>query len=34
VAAYWYWMVDHLPPAALALNTPDCPTILCVYAVK
>jgi SAM-dependent methyltransferase len=34
VAAYWYWMADHLPTAALELHDPRAPTILCLYAVK
>ncbi|MCG8352919.1 MAG: class I SAM-dependent methyltransferase [Chloroflexales bacterium] len=34
VAAYWFWMADHLPRRALDMVNPDSPTILCVYAVK
>ncbi|NJP07110.1 MAG: class I SAM-dependent methyltransferase [Chloroflexaceae bacterium] len=34
VAAYWYWMADHLPRQALMTSNPDCPTILCAYAIK
>ncbi len=33
-AAYWYWMVDHLPHQSLDIVNPDCPTIICAYAVK
>ncbi len=34
VAAYWFWMADHLPKKALDTVNPKCPTILCAYAVK
>jgi SAM-dependent methyltransferase len=34
VAAYWYWMVDHLPRKVLDIVNPDSPTIICVHAVK
>lgn len=34
VAAYWYWMQDHLPRAALLQQDPVNPTILAVYARK
>jgi SAM-dependent methyltransferase len=34
VAAYWFWMRDHLPRRALMWADPDCPTILALYARK
>jgi SAM-dependent methyltransferase len=34
VAAYWFWMRDHLPRQALQAADPDSPTILAVYARK
>jgi SAM-dependent methyltransferase len=34
VAAYWFWMRDHLPRRALLAPDPDCPLLLAVYACK
>jgi ubiquinone/menaquinone biosynthesis C-methylase UbiE len=34
VAAYWYWMADHLPRAALYTSDPTNATLLAMYARK
>jgi SAM-dependent methyltransferase len=34
VAAYWFWMRDHLPRRALMQPDPDSPTLLMVYGRK
>jgi hypothetical protein len=34
VAAYWFWMRDHLPRRALQASDPDSPTTLALYARK
>lgn len=34
VAAYWFWMRDHLPRRALEAADPDSPTLLSVHARK
>lgn len=34
VAAYWFWMADHLPRRALQAPDPDNPNLIALYAHK